>query len=97
MAERPRPPDLDDNKPSAGSEWTTPTRTRVKQLKKSGYSELDIGKETGVPRSTQYLMLNAPVRRPGSERSGRPCKLDQDSVQKMTEALKGHYDRRKWS
>jgi len=32
---RPRTPDLEDNKPSAHSEWTTPSRARVKQLKKS--------------------------------------------------------------
>lgn len=93
---RPRTPDLEDNKPSAPSEWTTPTRARVKQLKKNGFSALDIRKETGVSRSTQYLWLNAPVRRPDAERSERPTKLDQDTVKKMIKSMEGHYDRRIW-
>ena len=54
MAIRPRTLELDDNKPLAESQWTTPTRARVEQLKKSGYSALDIRKETGVPRSSPY-------------------------------------------
>jgi transposase len=93
---RPRTPDLEDNKPSAPSEWTTPSRARVKQLKKVGFSALDIQKETGVPRTTQYTWLNAPVRRPGADRSGRPTKLDQDTVKKMIKSMEGHYDKRIW-
>lgn len=88
---RPRTPDLEDNRPSAPSEWTTSTRARVKQLRKSGYSALDVRKETGVPQRTQSTWLKAHVRRPGSERFGRPSKLDNDTVQKMIKALKGHY------
>ena len=96
---RHRTPDLEDNRPSAPSEWTTPSRARVKQLKKVGFSALDIYKETGVPRTTQYRWLedNAPVRRPGAECSGRPIKLDQDTVKKMVKHMEGHYDRRTWT
>ena len=97
MLKRIRTPEPADNKPTASAEWTTPTRARVQQLKKLNYSALDIRIQTGVPERSQYRMLNAPVRRPGNERAGRPCKLDQDSVQKMIKALNGHYDRRRWS
>jgi len=89
-----RTPDLEDNKPSAPSEWTTPSRARVKQLKKVGYSALDVQKETEVPRSTQYTCLNASVRRPGAERSGRSTKLNEDTVKKMIKHMKEHYHRR---
>ncbi len=94
---RPRTPDLEDNRPSAASEWTTPIRARVKQLRKSGFSGLDVRKETGVLQRTQLTWLKAPVRRPGAERSGRPIKLDEDTVKKMVKHMEGHYDRRIWS
>lgn len=51
---RPYAPDLKDNRPSAPSEWTTPSRARVKQQKKVGFSALDIFKGTGLSRATQY-------------------------------------------
>ena len=49
---RPRTPDLNDDRSSVPSEWTTSSRARVKQLKKVGFSALDIYKETEVSRVT---------------------------------------------
>jgi len=54
----------------------------------------DVRKETGIPQRTQLTWLKAPVRRPGAERSGRPIKLNQDTVKKMVKHMKEHYDRR---
>ncbi len=84
---------MKDNKPSAPSEWTTPSRARVKQLKKVSFSALDIQKETGVPRSTQYTWLNASVQHSGADHSEQPIKLDQDTVKKMIKSMKEHYNK----
>ena len=91
---RSRTPDLQDNKPSAPSEWITPSRVRVKQLKKLGYSGQDIRKETGVPERTQYRWLKGPTRRSEADRPDRFNYLNDQDVKKMIKALKDHYDRR---
>ena len=44
--------------------------------------------------STQTKVLSGPVRRPGKERTGRPFKVDQDTVEKMIKSLEGHYKQR---
>jgi hypothetical protein len=91
---RPRTPDLEDNRPSAKAEWTTPTRARVKQLRIAGHKASEIRQQTGVPERTQTTMIKASVRRPDAERSGRPSKLDDDTVKKMINTLEGSYKRR---
>ncbi len=81
--------------PAEGSEWPTPKRTRVKQMKKLGYTGNEIRQETGVPRSTQYTIYEETSHRPDKERSGRPLKMDQNTIQKMIKALQGKYNQRK--
>lgn len=93
---RSRTSDLKDNKPSASSEWITLSRAHVKQLKKVGFSALDIQKETEVSRSTQYTWLNASVRRSDADCSERSTKLNQDTVKKMIKSMKEHYNKRIW-
>lgn len=66
--------------PVEGPEWSTLKRTRVKQIKKLGYFGNEIKKETGVPRSTQYIIYKAINHRPGKDRPGKPLKLDQEII-----------------
>ena len=62
--------------PVEGPEWSTPKRTRVKQMKKLGYTGNEIKNETEVPRSTQYTIYEETSHRLGKERSGRPLAID---------------------
>lgn len=75
-------------------EWRTPKRARVKQLKIEHNTAKEIEKKTGVPERSQYRIYEAPTRRPGKERSGRPPKIDKDTIEKMVKSLKGYYHNR---
>lgn len=82
--------------PGPKHEVSTPRRARVKQMKRDGKGDQDIKHETGVSRATQYRIFQTGTHRPGKTRTGRPCKIDKDTVQKMIKALHKHYNRRCW-
>ena len=75
-------------------EYCTPKRQAVHTFDKLGVSRKVIKEQTGVNRRRQTDILNGPVRRPGKERSGLPCKLDEDTIAKMIKSLHGHYKQR---
>ncbi|KAI9882303.1 MAG: hypothetical protein M1823_005954, partial [Watsoniomyces obsoletus] len=78
-----------------GAEWDTPTRARVIQMRIDKIPSYEIQAQTGVPRRSQYGIAQGGARRPGASRSGRPHKVDKDTIEKMRSKLKGRYNQRK--
>ena len=94
MPKRPRTPEFEAKE---GVEWDTPHRARVKQLRVDNYGAIQIRELTGVPERTQRnIAKETSDRRTGKQRSGRPPKIDQDTIHKMIKAIEGHYSRHTW-
>lgn len=81
--------------PAEKHEHSTPTRRSVQVLDKAGHSRKEIEAITHVTRLTQTKILQSgSYHRPGRERDGRPCKLEQEAVEKMIKSLHGRYKNR---
>ncbi|KAI4208928.1 MAG: hypothetical protein LQ349_009594, partial [Xanthoria aureola] len=76
---------------------TTPQKSKVKTLKRQGFSATEIWKETGV-KKRQQNQVNASISlRTTPRKRHRRGKINDDTIQKIIKALEGHYNRRTWS
>ena len=89
------PTPLLSSDPAEKHEHSTPTRRAIQALDQAGHGRAEIESITHVqPRTQTRILESNTYHRPGRERDGRPCLLDQDTVEKMIKSLQGHYKTR---
>lgn len=76
------------------SEWTTPTRVRVKTLQECGNTRRQIFEKTNVPERTQRLWLKKPDRRSGKNRPGARKKLTQSTIRQIIRYISKSFENR---
>ena len=85
------PTPISSSDPAEKHEHSIPTRRAVQALDQAGHGRAEIESITHVqPRTQTRILQSNTYHRPGRERGGRPCLLDQDTVEKMIKSLQGH-------
>jgi transposase len=72
--------------------WDTPTRVRFKTLLDEGYSQRDIARKLGVPRSSTQYWLKRDDRI--SKPPGSKPKISDEKIEEIIQWFTGYYDRR---